>query len=88
MVGCVIPEVPKEINIKESPMHRNEIQERKYNESNFKKIKLIGQGSFGDVYLVQFSQNLKYYAMKVLNKNICYLKKLKACSKSQSYSFS
>ncbi len=49
-----------------------------YNEDNplgiklktddFKKLKLIGKGSFGEVYLVQCKTNNKYYAMKVLDK--------------------
>ena len=35
---------------------------------DFKKCSVIGKGSFGKVYLVQNKQNLKYYAMKELNK--------------------
>lgn len=87
MGGCFIPETPKITKGTSSPMKENEIQERKFNESNFKKLKLIGQGSFGDVYLVQFSQNGKYYAMKVLNKSILTSKNLKTKTKSNSYSF-
>jgi serum/glucocorticoid-regulated kinase 2 len=49
-----------------------------YNEDNplgiklktddFEKLKLIGKGSFGEVFLVKCKSNNKYYAMKVLDK--------------------
>lgn len=38
------------------------------NLSDFEKIKLIGKGSFGSVYLIRKKTDQKLYAMKVLNK--------------------
>ena len=38
--------------------------------SDFQKLKLLGKGSFGEVYLVKFKKNNKIYAMKILYKNI------------------
>ena len=35
---------------------------------DFQRIKLLGKGSFGEVYLVRYSNN-KTYAMKILDKN-------------------
>ena len=40
----------------------------KLKSEDFEKLKLIGKGSFGEVYLVQFKTNNKYYAMKILDK--------------------
>ena len=37
--------------------------------SDFQKLKLLGKGSFGEVYLVKFKKNNKLYAMKILDKN-------------------
>ena len=37
--------------------------------SDFQKLKLLGKGSFGEVYLVKFKKNNKIYAMKILDKN-------------------
>ena len=37
--------------------------------NDFQKIKLIGKGSFGEVYLVKLKKNNKIYAMKTLDKN-------------------
>ena len=42
---------------------------------DFRKIACIGRGSYGTVYLVQYKENKKYYAMKVLKKDL--IKKLK-----------
>ena len=35
----------------------------------------MGNGAFGQVYLVQYKKNQKYYALKVLNKKKLILKK-------------
>ena len=35
---------------------------------DFEKYKLIGKGSFGDVFLVKFKSNNQFYAMKILDK--------------------
>ena len=40
----------------------------KLKSEDFEKLNLIGKGSFGEVYLVRFKLNDKYYAMKILNK--------------------
>ena len=37
--------------------------------TDFQKLKLLGKGSFGEVYLVKFKKNNKIYAMKILDKN-------------------
>jgi len=37
--------------------------------TDFQKLKLLGKGSFGEVYLVKFKKNNKLYAMKILDKN-------------------
>lgn len=42
--------------------------EEKVGPSNFIPIKLIGSGSFGEVYLVKEKKTSKIYAMKVLSK--------------------
>ena len=36
---------------------------------DFQRIKLLGKGSFGEVYLVKSNSNNKTYAMKILNKD-------------------
>jgi len=41
---------------------------RKNNLEDFKILKLLGQGSFGKVFLVEYKENNKLYAMKVLIK--------------------
>ena len=41
----------------------------KINEKDFTPIKLIGKGSYGNVFLVRFNKNNKLYAMKVLSKS-------------------
>ena len=42
----------------------------KISEKDFTLIKLIGKGTFGNVYLVRFKKNNKLYAMKVLLKSL------------------
>ena len=37
---------------------------------DFEKLKLIGRGSYGKVYLVKFKQTNEYYAMKSLQKDV------------------
>lgn len=39
----------------------------KYSYKNYRTIKLLGKGSFGNVYLVKNTINHSYYAMKILN---------------------
>ena len=41
----------------------------KINEKDFTPVKLIGKGSYGNVFLVRFNKNNKLYAMKVLSKS-------------------
>ena len=45
-------------------------EEKKVTQNDFEKIKIIGKGSFGNVYLVRHIKTDKYYAMKVLAKAI------------------
>ena len=42
----------------------------KISEKDFTSIKLIGKGSYGNVFLVRYKRNNKIYAMKVLNKSL------------------
>ena len=42
----------------------------KINEKDFTPIKLIGKGSYGNVFLVRYKKNNKLYAMKVLSKSL------------------
>ncbi len=46
---------------------------RKTNLKDFKIIRLLGQGSFGRVYLVEYLKDNKLFAMKVLSKEKIYL---------------
>ena len=41
----------------------------KFTEADFTKIKLIGKGSYGNVYLVRYNKNKQIYAMKVYIKS-------------------
>ena len=41
----------------------------KFTEKDFTKIKLIGKGSYGNVYLVRYNKNNQIYAMKVYIKS-------------------
>ena len=47
----------------------------KINITDFEKVKIIGSGSFGNVYLVRYKKDQKIYAMKVLYKSIIKQKK-------------
>lgn len=58
----------------ESEFNKHEVQlkrakRRVFRISQFEKIKLIGQGAFGDVYLVRDKEDNHIYAMKILFKN-------------------
>ncbi len=46
------------------------VDEKKITSADFEKIKIIGRGSFGNVYLVRHISTNKYYAMKVLYKTV------------------
>ena len=48
--------------------NNNTNPKEKIGPSNFICLALLGQGSFGEVYLVQEKNTLNYYAMKVLDK--------------------
>lgn len=50
----------------ETQIHRQ--KRRNFHASQFIKLKLIGRGAFGDVYLVRDREDNRIYAMKVLNK--------------------
>ena len=43
-------------------------EEQKISQKDFEKIKIIGKGSFGNVYLVRHIKTNKFYAMKILSK--------------------
>lgn len=43
---------------------------QKISNDDFKKVKVIGRGSFGKVYLVEKKDNKQVYAMKVLAKDV------------------
>jgi serine/threonine protein kinase len=45
------------------------LQEYRISNLNFKLIKVIGRGAFGEVQLVRNVQNNKVYAMKLLDKD-------------------
>lgn len=47
----------------------------KINLGSFEILKFLGRGSFGRVYKVRLKSNGKIYAMKVLNKELLYVKK-------------
>ena len=50
------------------PLKTND--ENMISQKEFEKIKIIGSGSFGNVYLVKNKRNNKYYAMKILEKSL------------------
>ena len=45
-------------------------EEPKVTQNDFEKLKIIGKGSFGNVYLVRHIKTNNYFAMKVLSKSI------------------
>ena len=45
-------------------------EEKKITLNDFEKLKIIGRGSFGNVYLVRYIKTNRFYAMKVLFKSI------------------
>jgi serine/threonine protein kinase len=57
-----------ESNDYDSEDNNNTNPKEKVGPSNFICLALLGQGSFGEVYLVQEKNTLNYYAMKVLDK--------------------
>ena len=52
----------------EKEKNNQEIEETKISSKNFICLALLGQGSFGEVYLVKKKDTLEYFAMKVLDK--------------------
>ena len=50
---------------------------------DFEKLKVLGKGSFGEVLLVQYKANGKYYAMKVLLKSQVKMKHQELHTKSE-----
>ena len=62
----------------EALIEQEDVEKVIYNDDNplgiklkaedFEKYKLLGKGSFGDVFLVKFKSNNQYYAMKILDK--------------------
>lgn len=49
-------------------MQEELIEDEKVGPNNFIIIKILGSGSFGEVYLVKEKRSSKLYAMKVLSK--------------------
>lgn len=43
-------------------------------ENNYKKIMPIGKGTFGIVWMIQNQKTKKFYAQKVINKNLLNIK--------------
>ena len=64
-MGCCSKKKDKndDINI---PLIKKE--EYQIKESDFEKLKLLGKGSFGKVYLIREKKTKKLYAMKILSK--------------------
>ena len=54
--------------------HFLRLTRRKFTSSRYKRIKLIGKGGFGEVWLVQDKENGALYAMKILRKSDIILK--------------
>ncbi|OHT11055.1 AGC family protein kinase [Tritrichomonas foetus] len=57
-----------EFNEKESNIKR--VKRRYLKQSQFTKIKLIGRGAFGDVWLVRDKEDNQIYAMKIMKKRV------------------
>ena len=51
--------------------------------NDFKPLKVLGRGSFGEVLLVRLRASGKIYAMKILNKNVIKLKKQQSHTKTE-----
>ena len=68
-MGCCCKKRKSEIYVSTKiPLKTNE--EKKISVNDFDKIKIIGTGSFGKVYLVQYKKDEQYYAMKMLEKSL------------------
>ena len=51
--------------------------------NDFKPLKLLGRGSFGEVLLVRLKANQKVYAMKILSKNLLKIKRQQIHTKTE-----
>ena len=51
--------------------------------NDFEPLKLLGRGSFGDVFLVRLKANKKVYAMKILSKSMLKLKRQEFHTKTE-----
>ena len=60
----------KKENNRHNTIFSKEKDIKKVSLSDFKIIKVLGRGTFGKVCLVQYKLNKKYYAMKIMKKNI------------------
>ena len=71
--------IPDNITISDSPSNipstRISLDASSTSLDDFKKLEVIGQGSFGKVFLVKNINNNKIYAMKVLEKKFLIQKK-------------
>ena len=47
--------------------HKKFELDKKYSLQDFEIMKTLGSGYFGEVFLVKYNKNQKYYAMKKLN---------------------
>lgn len=71
MGGCFNPTTTTTKNSSEDKnASQNTLQAKKYHENDFDLIKLIGRGSFGKVFLVKMKETNKFYAMKILSKQM------------------
>lgn len=50
------------------PSHKGKNAEDSIGPDDFTPVQMLGKGSFGEVFLVQYKPTSKYYAMKILNK--------------------
>ena len=75
-MGCCITQ-----NI--SNPEKTESEKIKISKSDFEIIKLLGKGSYGQVYLVRKKSNLKLYAMKILKKEQLKIKNQQEHTKSE-----
>ena len=51
--------------------------------NDFEPLKLLGRGSFGDVFLVRLKANKKVYAMKILSKSMLKIKRQELHTKTE-----